>query len=159
MFYAMPMQRAVPCSMFFLRTGFEIGMAYSTTDTTTTIWQELLRVVRDHDQNRIDHLLITVGGPDQDGFMFPAESYLIDTALNMPEPLTDLHHLSRVSLHFWPNGRIVELYPTLGSTPIIYPGQYSAAYYGATVTPAQPQGSSFQWLRVSPPDQSQRGSG
>lgn len=60
MFYAIPMRGAVPSSNFFLRTGFEIGMAYSTTVNARAIWQELLRVVRDHDQNTIDHLLIAI---------------------------------------------------------------------------------------------------
>ncbi len=56
MFYALPMQGAVPSSMFFLRTGFEIGMAYSTSDDADAIWQELLRLVRTHDRNTTDHL-------------------------------------------------------------------------------------------------------
>lgn len=147
-FYAMPMQGAVPGSVFFLRTGSEMGMAYSTTDNAHAIWQELLRVVRKHDQNAIDHLLITVGGPDRDGFVFPAESYLIDVALSMAEPLANLHHLSRISLHFWENGRIVELYPTPGSGPVVYPGQYSTSYFSASVATTQTQGSSFQWLPI-----------
>ncbi len=153
MFYAMPMQRAVPSSLFYLRTGFEIGMAYSTTDNAHAIWQELIRVVREHDHHMIDYLLITVGGPDRDGFTFPAESYLTEAALQMPEPLKDLRHLSRVSLHFWTTDLVVELHPRLAATPIIYPGQYSTAYFSAAVTPAQPQGSSFHYLQMNPPDQ------
>lgn len=150
MFYALPMQGAAPSSMLFLRTGFEIGMAYSTSDNADAIWQELLRVVRDHDQDTTDHLLITVGGPNKEGFIFPSESYLIDVALSAAEPLRELRHLSRVSLHFWENGRIVELYPTLASGPVIYPGKFSPPYFSATITSVQPQGSSFLSADFSP---------
>jgi hypothetical protein len=151
-FYAMPMQGAAPATLFFMRTGFEIGMAFSTTEEVDKVWSELGRVVHEHDKSSIDHLLVTVGGPNKDGYAFPAEDYLARVAVETPQPLPPMRHLKRVVLHFWQSGQIVELLPEFHAHPPVYPGQYACAYHSATVTAREKQGTSFQYLVFQPAD-------
>jgi len=152
-FYAMPMQAAVPSTLFFHRTGFEIGIALSTTESPSSLWSELCRLVQHHDNPRTDHLLITAGGPGKSGFMFPSEHYLMNAALDAAAPLTGIQYLKSVTLHFWETGRIVELHPSIGDHGQLFPGQYAPAFFAATTTPQELPQSSFQWLLMSPDDE------
>ena len=115
-FYAMPLASSAPSTMLFTFTGFEIGFAYTSIITAKEAWQELQRLVDDHDQPGVDILLITAGGPDQNGLVFPAEEglarFILDNPLGLP---TAPKNIKRVLLHSWATGHAVGLYPKLTS--------------------------------------------
>jgi hypothetical protein len=115
-FYAMPLASSAPSTMLFSFTGFEVGFAYTSIITATDAWQELQRLVDDHDQPGVDILLITSGGPDQSGLVFPAEEalahFILDNPLGLPRAPKNIQH---VWLHSWTTGHAVELHPNLTS--------------------------------------------
>jgi hypothetical protein len=80
---------------------------------------------------------------------------LTDAALAEPASLGRFEHLGEIVLHFWQDGRILRIYPDIAAGPIVYPGQYSAAYFSATVKPTEQPSTSFQYLVVHPPDSDQ----
>ena len=149
-FFAVPMQGAYAGSLFFLRTGFEIGMAATTTISVPAIWARIWHHILDHDQSTIDHLIITIGGPDRSGFAFPAEAFLINAAVDnatsdiVTASLSGIEHLSRVTLHFWLSGRIVEIHPH-GSILALYPGEYVPGHLSAAVNSASVDGNALMW--------------
>lgn len=119
-FYAMPLVNNAPSTMLYTFAGFEIGLAYTSIITAKAAWQEIQRLVNDHDQAGVDILLITSGAPDQNGNVFPAEeslaSFIIDNPLGLHSPPKNI---KRVWLHSWTTGRATELYPNL--TPLFGP--------------------------------------
>lgn len=92
-FYAAPMVGPLPDTSFFASTGFELGIGYQTSHDSHSLWRELGRLIERHDQPSIDHLLVTVVGPDRNGFAFPSEGALTDFMLGQPEPLERPSHL------------------------------------------------------------------
>ena len=112
----MPLAGNAPSTMLFTFAGFEIGLAYTSIITAKVAWQEIQRLVDDHDQAGVDILLITSGAPDQNGNIFPAEeslgSFILDNPLGLPSPPKNI---KRVWLHSWTTGRATELYPNLSS--------------------------------------------
>lgn len=121
-FYALPMMGAVPATPFFMRTGFELGMVFSTTHDAASVEGEIGRLVEKHDKPGIDHLLITAGGPNRDGFVFPTEEYLISLFAGPSLALPTTQHLSEVTLHLWANGTIIELLPAYREIVTVHPG-------------------------------------
>jgi hypothetical protein len=113
-FYALPLLGGVPGSMLFTLAGFDIGLVYSTMLTSSAAWDEVQRRVDHHDQPSVDCLLVTAGGPDADGVIFPAEepvaAFLLDHARGLSHPP---EHIKRVILHSWATGRATLLYPEL----------------------------------------------
>jgi hypothetical protein len=91
---------------FSRKLGFECHLAMSTCATASTVTGEFQRLINDHDKPEIRHLLITVGGPDRDGFRYPAEELVL--------PLIDGHtfgwkHLRAATVHRWSDGAITPL--------------------------------------------------
>ncbi len=66
-FYAVPLVGNVPSTMLYTFAGFELGLAYTSLRTAQAAWQEIQRLVDQHDQVGVDILLITAGAPDQHG--------------------------------------------------------------------------------------------
>jgi hypothetical protein len=111
-FYGVPILDGVPGSMLFTLAGFDIGLAYTTPITAEAAWQEVQRLVDKHDQPDVDLLLITAGGPDARGNMFPAEEavagFLLEHAVGLSrEP----EHIRQIVLHSWATGQATTLYP------------------------------------------------
>jgi hypothetical protein len=128
-FYAVPMINALPLSLFFAATGFELGLAYSTTHTAQDGWDEIMRLVADHDRPGVDHLLVSVGAPNSKGMSYLAECFLLDFMLAQPHVLTPPVHIRRISVHSWPSGSIVELLPTPTTVARdLYPGGATVGY-------------------------------
>ena len=113
-FYAIPMVGNAPSTMLYTFAGFELGLAYTSLRTAQAAWQEIQRLVDQHDQAGVDILLITSGAPDQHGQIFPAEeaiaSFLLETPVGLTRPPT---HIERVLLHSWTTGHAAELHPTV----------------------------------------------
>src|SRR6185437_10015455 len=113
-FYAIPLVGATPTTMLFTMAGFELGLAYTTVLTAQAAWQEVQRLVDQHDQPGVDKLLITADAPDRRGQIFPAEeaiaSFLLETPLGLTRPPS---HIKQVLLHSWATGHAAELHPVV----------------------------------------------
>jgi hypothetical protein len=156
-FYAMPLQQCVPETTFFLLNGFEIGLAYCTSEHLSSVQSELVRTLKAHDKKESPNILVTVGGPDRFGFSYPSEQYLIETALSESFELPEFKHIKTITLHIWGTGRIQSILPQKTSSQELFPGQYSPATYHANVTFEKQQNMSYQWLtfgETSDPDTS-----
>ena len=70
--------------MLYTLTGFELGLAYTSLRTAQAAWQEIQRLVDQHDQAGVDILLITSGAPDQHGQIYPAEEAIASFLLETP---------------------------------------------------------------------------
>lgn len=113
-FYAIPIVMAAPTSMLFTIAGFEIGLAFTTMLTLDAAWQEVQRLVDSHDKPGVDLLLITAGGPDQRGNMFPVEEALFDFLTTHPVGLAhEPTHIQRIVLHSWGTGCAHQISPTV----------------------------------------------
>jgi len=67
------------------------------------------RIVSQHDQPRIEHLLLTAGGPDRTGTRFPGEEVIAGFLAEQPGLYVEVDHLQRGTLHLWSARRIVEV--------------------------------------------------
>ena len=93
--------------------------------TASSVAAVVEKLVRDHDKEGVDTLLITSGGPDRDGVMHPMEQVVSDFYLQNPLVLkTD--HISRIIMHRWPTG---DAYDLLENPPKLL---WTAIYQGHT---------------------------
>jgi hypothetical protein len=121
-FYAAPIFNAVPNTMLFTLAGFELGLGYTSYVTPRKAWEEIQRLVDSHDKPGVDLLVITAGGPDLRGMIFPAEGVLATFILANPIGLTRApNHIGRVLLHWWGTGEAAVLHPTVEQ---LFPGPY-----------------------------------
>jgi hypothetical protein len=113
-FFAVPLADGAPSSTLFTVAAFDIGLAYSTILTGEMAWGEVQRLVRSHDKPGVNLLLITVGGPDANGDMFPAEEAMADFIIEHAVELSSApEHIEKVILHSWATGRATSLYPDI----------------------------------------------
>jgi hypothetical protein len=111
-FYCVPLMMSAPSSMLFTIAGFELGLAYTSFITATKAWNEVQRLINAHDQPGVDILLITAGGPDQHGNIFPAEEAAAAFIADHPLTVDKVpQHIKNVWLHSWATGRAIELWP------------------------------------------------
>jgi len=110
-FYATPMLMAAPASPFFYRMGFEMAFVFGSEHTPQSGWEDLLRRVVDHDQPAINELIVTIGGPDRDGYIHPAEEAIFDLMLQDFRWSYEPNHLGAIYVHGWETGRIIQLHP------------------------------------------------
>jgi hypothetical protein len=138
-FYAVELRNAVPASAFFAETGFELVLAFQSVHPQDAAWLELRRLVDRHDKPEINDLVVTIGGPKHNGLAYPSETLLFDAALEfgIPQLRPKPKHLSRVVLHSWEDGRIIEIYPKPVVWPPLYQGGYVAPHYSAAAPESQ----------------------
>lgn len=136
-FYAAELVGAAPSTQFFAATGFELALAFQSEHAHDAAWAELSRLVAKHDKAEIDHLIVTVAGPNERGLSYPSESLLLDAALHAGLPRLSPEHLSRVVLHSWTDGRIITLHPEPSLRAPLYPGGYFSPHY-SLIAPPQP---------------------
>jgi hypothetical protein len=99
-FYAVPFMSAAPSSMLFSLAGFELGLALTTFLTAEEAWNEIERLVTEHDQPGVDLLLVTAGGPDANGNVFPVEEAVIDFIAAHPGRFSSRpDHINSVVMH------------------------------------------------------------
>jgi len=111
-FYAVPLVNSVPSTMLFTVAGFEIALAYTTTFTAKDVWSEMQRLIDVHDQPGVDLLLVTAGGPDAWGNVFPSEEAVAEFLATHPLGLNRApSHIKTVILHRWATGQATVLYP------------------------------------------------
>jgi hypothetical protein len=112
-FYAVPMVGAAPATSFFAATGFELALSFQLTYRQEEIRTALVDAVAAKDRPESDELLITVGGPDSHGLTFTSEFFLLDFMLRAGDPMIPPpNHLSRVLVHVWGTGMVVQLCPS-----------------------------------------------
>lgn len=112
-FLGRPITGAAPLSPFFNRMGFELGFVQNSTHTPSEGWAEVERLLRKHDSGAIQELVITVGGPDRSGLVYPSEAAVFGFMRNaLPTPIT-CAHLRRVVLHTWGTGNILQVVPDI----------------------------------------------
>ncbi len=110
-----PLVFAFPNTRFFTATGFEVGFGLHTVHRAGDIWNDLLTLIARKDRPENDHLIVTVGGPDRNGYSFPSEEFLANLACRLVRDAPKLNFLSKVWVHFWSNGRIIEIAPVRDS--------------------------------------------
>lgn len=124
-FYATPILVAAPLSVFFTKMGFELAFVYPTEHTPEEGWQEVARLVQQHDRAEINDLVITVGGPDRMGTIHPAEEAVFDFMLDSSYAVSPvLQYVGRVFAHGWETGRIIQVHPEV---KVVSPGQFVGA--------------------------------
>lgn len=124
-FYAMQLGTAFPCSEFLIQTGFELGFVYSTKHTPNNLWDETSRLLSKHDKEGVQNVLITAGGPDRWGFVYPSEYLLTDFMIrNCRAQQLTLNHIKHAILHKWGTGELVQIYPKVMT---LFPG-YSCGF-------------------------------
>lgn len=107
-FYGVPLQ-GYPSTRFFMSTGFELGLAFTSIADAASGWKSLIELLESHDQPGFDHLLVTVGGPDEAGFGYLAEELLLIEMLRDPKDIPKPRYVTKVTLHSWETGEIVDL--------------------------------------------------
>jgi hypothetical protein len=126
-FYAVPMLNSSPVGPFTSISGYDVALAYSTKHTASSVAAVVEKLVRDHDKEGVDTLLITSGGPDRDGVMHPMEQVISDFYLQNPRVLkTD--YIKRIIMHRWPTGDAYDLLETPPKRlwPALYQGHTPA---------------------------------
>jgi hypothetical protein len=135
-FYAAELLEAIPSTMFFERTGFEMALAFQTEHNMDSAWTELARLVERHDKPEIQHLVVTVGGPNRRGLAYPSEAALMELALATGIPKLAPQHITSVILHSWGDGRLIRVYPApITQTPLLYPGGYIVPHFSLQPPP------------------------
>jgi len=71
------------------------------------VMSEVLRLIEQHDKPEIDWLILTIGGPDVDGWSYPGEDVMFE--LVSSADLVIAFHLKRVTVHRWSTGECTEL--------------------------------------------------
>lgn len=94
---------------FSTSLGFEIQLHLQDQMTYRGAKARLDRIVSQHDQPHIEHLLLTAGGPDRTGMRFPGEEVIAGFLLEQPGLDLEVAHLKRVTLHLWSARRIVDV--------------------------------------------------
>jgi hypothetical protein len=113
-FYAAPLLGGAPGSMLYTLAGFDIALAYTTLITADEAWREVQRLVDEHDKQGVDVLLVTAGGPDSHGNVFPAEELLVNFVLAHPIGLAHApQHIKSIVLHSWGTGQATSLHPSV----------------------------------------------
>ena len=89
--------------------GFEIQLHLPEQVTYSSARANLNRIVNQHDQPQIEHLLLTAGAPDRTGTRFPGEEVIAGFLAEQPGFSVETEHLQRVTLHLWSTRRIVDV--------------------------------------------------
>lgn len=113
-FYGMPLLLTAPSTILFALLGFEVGLAFSTTHTPESVWEEISRLINDHDQPGVDVLLVSVGAPNRHGQVFPSDEAVARFAIEHPRQLAVPSNIGRVTMHFWGTGEAWDLVPHFG---------------------------------------------
>jgi hypothetical protein len=93
-------------SEFAKRTGFEINLSMALRVTASEIQREIERIVAQHDKPGVDRLLISIGAPDRDGFLYPGEPLVVNQL--PPDPVLT-RHIGVVTTHSFMTGEVRDL--------------------------------------------------
>jgi hypothetical protein len=108
-----------PNTLLFQQKGIELALAFQSTQSVSDCWEELQRLVRDHDQPAVTELVVALGAPVAYGASFPSDGFyrrLIPEAAQRP---LSASHIERVFVHDWETREILVVTPgTPGAVPV-----------------------------------------
>lgn len=107
--YAVPMHMAAPKSRFFLKMGFELGLAYTTHFSCDELINEFDRIVARHDKDACDTLVISAGAPDRSGLRFLTEERLIHFLIEANYQPKKTKFISEILVHQWTTGTVFKV--------------------------------------------------
>jgi hypothetical protein len=90
------------------RIGFECNLHFGIFIDTDDKEVEIRRLVVKHDKSCTDWLILSVGGPDADGYAYPDEDALYGLA-QVAGVAISATYIRRVTLHRWSTGEFFEL--------------------------------------------------
>ena len=67
------------------------------------------RIILKHDKRGVDHLLVTVGGPSENGFGFTSEELIMKFLFEIPIVAISTKYIKRTIIHFWSSGSYFQL--------------------------------------------------
>jgi len=108
--HAAPLSASHEPSRFMQAVGFELRCMYTTLHSLDRERERLAQLVRCKDKPGKDWVLITVGGPDRDGAIHPAEELAAGLVLGDTDPIV-CSSTQRVLLHRWWYGDVWEIFP------------------------------------------------
>jgi hypothetical protein len=94
-------------SSFRQAVGFECRLHMSMLIDAPFVMREIQRLVRKHDKPDIEWLLLTVGAPDTDGYVYPGEEVMYELIKDENERI-GANHIRRLLLHRWSTGEFRE---------------------------------------------------
>lgn len=89
-------------------TGFSCDLNMASVVTQGDVRSEFLRAVHKHDAPHVDELLLTVGGPDRDGYTYPSEEMFGALLASEMDLSIEAQHIRRVTVHTWGSGSIID---------------------------------------------------
>jgi hypothetical protein len=92
-------------------TSLAFEIVYGLEHTVSEISSELERIVGSHLFEGVDYLLVPIVGPDVNGVAFYEDEALISSLLEQRVPHIPARKGTRILLHFWTSGRVVEIVP------------------------------------------------
>lgn len=112
-FIAVPLTGSVPTTSFFHKMGFEMGLGFYTRHNADDAWQEVSRLANAHDKPEIAELLISAGAPNEQGFIYPSDEYVINLMLEEcpTRSIPELKYIKQILIHKWSSGDIWRIYP------------------------------------------------
>jgi hypothetical protein len=108
-FVANPLLGPLEGIRFSTGLGFEVELHRPSEVTATRARESFDRVVNSHDRPEIDHLLVTAGGPDRNGYLYPGEEALGAFLVKDESLVARAQHLRKVTVHLWFMREIVEV--------------------------------------------------
>jgi hypothetical protein len=104
---ANPLPAWCPRNQFETSLGFRRSLQYPI--VLKEITSEIMRMVSQHDNSATQHLILSIGGPNLEGFSYPAESLLEKILEDSPIQLVEAHYLEQVTAHVWNTGKLIEI--------------------------------------------------
>ncbi len=94
---------------FAEQMGFACELNMSVQVAESDLRDEIQRLINKHDQPMIDHLLLTVGGPDTYGLRYPGEELVARMLLAGAATGLAAQRLKRVTVHLYTEGDFADL--------------------------------------------------
>jgi hypothetical protein len=89
--------------------GFQLQLHAPMPVTKAMAMTELSRIVEQHDQPHIEHLVVTAGGPDRNGIRYPTEELIAALLFEEEPPAVKAAHLKRVTVHLWSRRETIDV--------------------------------------------------
>ena len=109
--HAAPVNDDYRPSRFMRRMGFDLILGFTTLYRLSDVESGLNAAMAKKDRPGNDWLLLTAGGPNQQGLTFPGEELVSSLVVEHPPIISAPAELRRVILHRWGSGDAWELYP------------------------------------------------
>lgn len=103
---------ADPGTLFSGIMGFELALSNSSYLRHSDAWQAFARLVREHDAQGVDDLIVSVEAPTADGFAYPSDAVLAQALIDhAPTHALSAHHVAAVYLHVWSTSGVFRFTP------------------------------------------------